>query len=146
MDDLAKSADGVAEVDRIGDGEIGDGEGGLSRRGIGGENVAAQDAVENASSERWGKEFALLADEERADSTFGEFVALVEEEEFVEALDTGSREFGVIELAMRGLVAKEDIVGAGAVGGNTNGERSGIVAGERCRSESRFTRGIEQET
>ena len=57
-----------------------------------------------------------MLEEEVADGAFGELVALVEEEDFVEAVGAGAGEFVVVEAAVGGFVAQVEVVGAGAVG------------------------------
>ena len=56
---------------------------------VGFEKVAAEDAGEDSGGQGWGEEFAFALEKEVADSSFGEFVALVEKEDFVAAFGAG---------------------------------------------------------
>jgi hypothetical protein len=103
--DLAETADGVAEVDGLGVREVGKGEGLLAGGGVSSKDVCAEDARQDAGGERRGEKLSVEADEEGADGAFGELAALVEEENLVEAYGAGLGEFGVVELALGGLVA-----------------------------------------
>jgi len=63
-----------------------------------------------------GEKPVAFAQDEVADGAFGEFVPLVEEEDFVEACGDGLFVALVVEVAARGLVAEEEVGGEGVFG------------------------------
>jgi len=74
---FAETADGVAEPEGVGGLEVGEGQDALLGFGEGFEEVAAQDAREDAGGQWWGEELpccmkvAGYFDEEIADGPFG---------------------------------------------------------------------------
>lgn len=90
----AETSEGAAEPEGVWGVEVGEGEGALLEGGVGFEEVAAEDAGEDAGGEGRGEELPCPAvvggefEEEIADGALGELVALVEEEDLVEAFGT----------------------------------------------------------
>lgn len=85
----AEAAEGAAEPEGAWGLEVGEGEDALFDVRTGFEEMAAHDAGEDSGRERRGEEVVVLLDEEVADGAFGELAALVEEDDFVEAVGAG---------------------------------------------------------
>ncbi len=131
---LAEASERVAQPEGVGGLEVGEGEGALLEVGLGFEEVSAEDAGEDSRGEGWGEKLPCPAgvggkfDEEIADGSFGEFAALVEEEDLIESVGAGSGELVVIEMAVGGFVAEEGVGGVCTVGAQGYGE---VLRGRR---------------
>ena len=84
-DGRAEAADCVAEIDCVGIAEVLEGEGLFFGVGICGEEAATMDAGKYATVDGWGEEAAIFLDEEVVDGGLCDFVAVIEEEDFVVA-------------------------------------------------------------
>ena len=86
--------------------QVGEGYGFFGYKGSGGDKVGAENAVEEAGVKGRGYKLLAFTDKKVADGSFGEFVAFVEEEDFVEVFLAGEGEVWVVEFSCGGFVAK----------------------------------------
>ena len=95
------------------------------RVGVRFEDVAAVDAGEQAAIDWWRVEAAGFLDEDVVDGGFGDFVSLIDEEDFfVAGLDCGLVRLR-IEGAMGGFVEVHRVLGVGSFRGNADAEGVG---------------------
>lgn len=93
--------------------------------GAGGEEVAAENTVEQAGVERGRQELLALTDKKGADGPFGQLSALVQKEHFIVTALTGEGEVAVEELPFGGFVVEQGVSGIGSVAGNAHAKRGG---------------------
>ena len=121
----SEATDGVGDENGVGGFEIVLGYDFFLGEGAGGEEVAAEDAVEQAAVERWGVEMMAFADKNGADGSFGDLSTFVEKEYFVAAVLAGKGERAVVELPFGGFVVKQGVCGIGSLCSNTHAELCG---------------------
>jgi hypothetical protein len=97
------------------------------RVGIGFEDVAAVDAGEEAAVDGRGEEAAVFLDEDVVDGGFGDFVALIEKEDFVVAGLDCCLEGLRVEGAMGGFVEVHGVSRVGSFCGDADSE--GLTGG-----------------
>jgi hypothetical protein len=120
-----KAADGVAEIDGVCAAKVFEAQDAFFGAGVGGQDVAALDAGEQAAVDWRGEEAAVFLYEDIVDGAFSYFAALIEEENIVvTGCDCGLEGFSV-ERAVGGFVEVHGIFGVRALSGDADAEGLG---------------------
>jgi hypothetical protein len=145
-DRATKAADGVGEINGVGVAEIVFGEDGFLCVGVGGEDVAALDAREQSAVDRRREETTVFLNENVVDGAFGDFAALIQEEDVVvTGGDCGLEGLGV-QRAVGGFVEVHGIFGIGALSGNADAEGFGGRGGDGLGGDLEGAVVVEEET
>jgi hypothetical protein len=121
----AKAADGVTEIDIVGFAEVLEAQDAFFGAGIGGKNVAALDAGEQAAVYGRCHKPPVFLDEDVVDGAFGDFSVLIQEEDVVIPRGGCGLEGFRVQRSMGGFVAVHGISGIGALGSDTDADGFG---------------------
>jgi hypothetical protein len=145
-DRATKAADGVGEINGVGVAEIVFGEDGFLCVGVGGEDVAALDAREQTAVDRRREETTVFLNENVVDGAFGDFAALIQEEDVVVTGGDCGLEGFCVERAVGGFVEVRGVFGVGAVGGDADAEGFGCRGGDGLGGDLERAVMIQEET
>ena len=145
-DGLTNATNGIAKVDGVGLAEVLDGEDLFFCFGVGGKDVTALDAGEQAAIDGRREEAAILFDKDVVNGAFGDLVVNIQKQDIVIAcLGCGPVRLSV-EKTLGGLVEVHGVARVGALGGDADAQGLGGGCGDGLIRDVQMALGVEEKT